>query len=41
LTKAGLSVQGPYSKNWDVFAKPDAPKMDLVITVFDNAAGEA
>jgi protein-tyrosine-phosphatase len=40
LENAGVSIEGLSSKNWDVFATADAPHMDLIITVCDNAAGE-
>jgi arsenate reductase len=40
LQKVGIPTEGLHSKSWDVFADPNAPKMNLIITVCDNAAGE-
>jgi len=41
LAALDLPTEGYRSKSWDEYSGPDAPGMDFIITVCDNAAGEA
>ena len=41
LAEQRIDTTGLRSKSWDEFAGPDAPPMNFVFTVCDNAAAEA
>lgn len=41
LKENGLPTEGLRSKSWQEFSGPDAPRMDFIFTVCDNAAAEA
>jgi arsenate reductase len=40
MQSMGLPVDGLRSKSWEEFARPDAPALDVIVTVCDDAVGE-
>ena len=40
LGKIGYDISNMRSKSWEEFTAPDAPQLDFVFTVCDNAANE-